>query len=103
MKNDLPPPKFDTECGYFIVHFFSSTHESPSTKIPHDKLKALTKRQIDILDFIDDRKEITSQDIAERYNIDISTARSDLRILIKSGLLAKQRIGRSISYIINPY
>jgi len=99
---ELEPPEFDLIDGFFIVTFLSHLKPRLTTQLKEQTLKQLSQRQGDAIDYIYEQTRISSEEYAKRYDIDVSTARRDLRKLINLGVLKKKYIAEhTVVYVVN--
>ncbi len=81
----LPIPLITNEGSDFWITFRKDIYNKEDLSD-----KGLNKRQIDALLFFKAKKEITSSEYAQKYNISDRTARRDLSELIEKGLLKNE-------------
>ena len=99
---ELEPPEFEIIDGFFIVTFLSHLKPRLTTQLEEQILKQLSNRQRAAIDHIYEHSQISSDEYAQRYDIDLSTARRDLRKLVNLGILKKKYISKHIViYTVN--
>ena len=99
---ELEPPEFEIIDEFFIVTFPSHLKPRLTTQLEDGILKQLSSRQLNAVDHIYESMAISSNDYAQRYDLDLSTARRDLRKLVTLGILKKRYVGKSSEiYIVD--
>jgi ATP-dependent DNA helicase RecG len=94
----LRDPTFAVDRGFFVITLYG--REATSLRIRTDQatLEKLNRRQLQLLDLFDQRNALTSPEWARLGKITRQTAKADLDLLCRLGILQRVGTGKSTSY-----
>jgi ATP-dependent DNA helicase RecG len=96
----LKQPEFRIDKGFFVVTFWGREATPILIRTTPEVLSKLESRQITLLELIESRGKITSEDWMQKADIVRSTAVSDLKKLMQLGLIEKRGKGPATHYTV---
>jgi ATP-dependent DNA helicase RecG len=94
----LRDPQFAVDQGFFVVTLFGREVTPLRTRLTPEELAGLNTRQLRLLDVLDRKRVITSPEWAKLAPATRQTAKKDLDLFEKMGIVVRQGSGNMTSY-----
>ena len=94
----LRDPTFTVDRGFFVLTLYGREATSLRIRIDQATLGKLNRRQLQLLDLFDRRSTLTSPEWARLGKITRQTAKTDLDLLCRLGIVQRVGTGRATSY-----
>jgi predicted HTH transcriptional regulator len=94
----LGDPNFAVDRGFFVVTLYGREATSLRIRVDQGTLEKMNGRQLQLLDLFDQRNILTSPEWARIGKITRQTAKTDLDLLSRLGVVQRVGTGKSTSY-----
>jgi predicted HTH transcriptional regulator len=99
-EHGLGDPRFTAEKGFFSVILYGRELTPFNVRANRRLLAELSPRQLEIVELVEAKKVLKSDDVVKAIKISKETASLDLRRLLELKVLSKTGKGRSTTYFL---